>query len=295
MDFGTIKKKLNQNAYKDVKDFLSDMSQVFINCKLYNGIESFVGKIGMDVRREYDRLLSTYNFVERFQNIQKVHDSMLLIQSLHQPTMEEVIPKPLETIQQNFTDQQVDLPKISEVTNGNSNLHLETNTTLNQDVTEFAIPNKIEPVVNISTKNDSDTFPKVKTGIEAMNQNHVANTIQMENQNGTNKINETVQNASPCPQNQIQIENPTSVPFIFKKDIKINQDNEIKDKIQAENVNGQKVSQDIPSNLILEKSETNKITPDLHKDSVNESEDSLMDIEDKSNHQQSKIGSSENL
>ena len=102
MDFGTIKKKLNQNIYQDVQMFLGDMSQVFINCKLYNGVESPVGKIGVNVRREYDRLLSTYNFVERFQNSQQVHPSLLFIQSLQSkeeeknddlPQQEKAVPK----------------------------------------------------------------------------------------------------------------------------------------------------------------------------------------------------------
>ena len=82
--------------------FLGDMSQVFINCKLYNGVESPVGKIGVNVRREYDRLLSTYNFVERFQNSQQVHPSLLFIQSLQSkeeeknddlPQQEKAVPK----------------------------------------------------------------------------------------------------------------------------------------------------------------------------------------------------------
>lgn len=82
MDFGTIKKKLNLNIYQNVEGFLNDMSQVFINCRLYNGTESPVGRIGVNIRREYDRLLGMYNFVERFQNSQQVHPSVLFIKDL---------------------------------------------------------------------------------------------------------------------------------------------------------------------------------------------------------------------
>lgn len=68
MDFGTIKKKLALNVYSELQDFLNDMGQVFYNCRLYNGTESFVGKIGVDVNREYDNLLQAYGLKERFDN-----------------------------------------------------------------------------------------------------------------------------------------------------------------------------------------------------------------------------------
>lgn len=82
MDFGTIKKKLSLNIYKNVEEFLENMALVFSNCKLYNGTETPVGKIGVLVRIEYIRLLGQYNFVERFQNSQQVHPSALFIQNL---------------------------------------------------------------------------------------------------------------------------------------------------------------------------------------------------------------------
>lgn len=63
------------------------MSQVFINCRLYNGTESPVGRIGVNIRREYDRLLGMYNFVERFQNSQQVHPSVLFINDLQGRTI----------------------------------------------------------------------------------------------------------------------------------------------------------------------------------------------------------------
>ena len=37
MDMGTIKKKLNYNAYNNANEFVDDMRQVFKNCYLYNG------------------------------------------------------------------------------------------------------------------------------------------------------------------------------------------------------------------------------------------------------------------
>lgn len=88
MDFGTIKKKLNLNIYKEVEEFLKDMSLVFSNCQLYNGTETPVGRIGVQVRSEYVRLLGQYNFVERFQNSQQVHPSELFIQNLQRSKKE---------------------------------------------------------------------------------------------------------------------------------------------------------------------------------------------------------------
>lgn len=37
MDLGTIKKKLNYNAYTNAKQFYDDVKQVCKNCYLYNG------------------------------------------------------------------------------------------------------------------------------------------------------------------------------------------------------------------------------------------------------------------
>ena len=47
MDFGTIKTKLKENQYSKVQEFMDDMELVFYNCRLYNGIESEVGQIGV--------------------------------------------------------------------------------------------------------------------------------------------------------------------------------------------------------------------------------------------------------
>ncbi len=42
------------------------MDLVFSNCRLYNGVESYVGEIGVNVNRVYDNLLQDYNFKDRF-------------------------------------------------------------------------------------------------------------------------------------------------------------------------------------------------------------------------------------
>ncbi|CAD8044471.1 unnamed protein product [Paramecium primaurelia] len=57
MDFGTIKNKLNVNAYKNFREFHSDMILVFDNCGLYNGTQSAIGQIGVNIRNEYLSLI----------------------------------------------------------------------------------------------------------------------------------------------------------------------------------------------------------------------------------------------
>ena len=53
MDFSTIKTKLKEHKYQGIGDFMADMDLVFYNCRLYNGTESDVGKIGVAVNQEY--------------------------------------------------------------------------------------------------------------------------------------------------------------------------------------------------------------------------------------------------
>ncbi|CAD8061675.1 unnamed protein product [Paramecium sonneborni] len=57
MDFGTIKNKLNVNAYKNFREFHTDMILVFDNCGLYNGTQSAIGQIGVNIRNEYLSLI----------------------------------------------------------------------------------------------------------------------------------------------------------------------------------------------------------------------------------------------
>jgi len=55
MDFGTIKGKLKEHRYRRIEDFIEDMELVFTNCKLYNGVESEVGQIGVTIQEEFHR------------------------------------------------------------------------------------------------------------------------------------------------------------------------------------------------------------------------------------------------
>jgi len=56
MDFGTIKTKLKEHKYENIDQFIRDMELVFYNCKLYNGEQTDVGKMGKAVHDEFDRL-----------------------------------------------------------------------------------------------------------------------------------------------------------------------------------------------------------------------------------------------
>jgi len=49
MDFATIKGKLKDHKYQRIQEFMGDMELVFHNCRLYNGVESEVGLIGVQV------------------------------------------------------------------------------------------------------------------------------------------------------------------------------------------------------------------------------------------------------
>lgn len=66
MDFGTIKKKLSLNVYKHVDEFVKDVNLIFHNCKLYNGVDSVVGRMGVEVGKEWESLQKTYNLLGRF-------------------------------------------------------------------------------------------------------------------------------------------------------------------------------------------------------------------------------------
>lgn len=54
MDFGTIKKRISTNAYKNINEFVSDMRLVFENCILYNGLENTVSKCAMEIREHFE-------------------------------------------------------------------------------------------------------------------------------------------------------------------------------------------------------------------------------------------------
>ena len=53
MDFGTIKTKLKEHKYQRIEEFIEDMELVFYNCKLYNGVETDVGQIGVQLHEEF--------------------------------------------------------------------------------------------------------------------------------------------------------------------------------------------------------------------------------------------------
>ena len=56
MDFSTIKKKLNNFTYTNLKEFCADMNLVFENCYTYNGRKTTIGDICTRVKSEYDKL-----------------------------------------------------------------------------------------------------------------------------------------------------------------------------------------------------------------------------------------------
>ena len=53
MDFSTIKTKLREHNYNRIDEFMADMELVFYNCRLYNGMDSDVGQIGVAIQQEY--------------------------------------------------------------------------------------------------------------------------------------------------------------------------------------------------------------------------------------------------
>ena len=56
MDFSTIKKKLNNFSYTNLKEFCDDMDLVFENCYTYNRRKTTIGEICTRVKEEYKKL-----------------------------------------------------------------------------------------------------------------------------------------------------------------------------------------------------------------------------------------------
>lgn len=54
MDMGTIKKKLNYNAYNSPQQFVEDMRQVFKNCYQYNGEQHEISTCAREVQSAFD-------------------------------------------------------------------------------------------------------------------------------------------------------------------------------------------------------------------------------------------------
>ena len=56
MDFSTIKKKLNNFSYTNLKEFCDDMDLVFENCYTYNGRKTSIGDVCTRIKTEYNKL-----------------------------------------------------------------------------------------------------------------------------------------------------------------------------------------------------------------------------------------------
>lgn len=50
MDFGTIRKKLTNNVYVNIEEFMRDMNLVFDNCVKYNGPENMIAKHALEIQ-----------------------------------------------------------------------------------------------------------------------------------------------------------------------------------------------------------------------------------------------------
>ena len=61
MDFSTVKKKLSNYSYTNLKEYCDDMDLIFNNCILYNGINSYVGEMCLRVKNEYKNLCEKFN------------------------------------------------------------------------------------------------------------------------------------------------------------------------------------------------------------------------------------------
>ncbi len=70
--------------YDSLSEFLDDLEQVFINCRIYNGTESIVGRIGTQVQNECENLIRDLKLRERFGSDQERKKFMLNDVNLHQ-------------------------------------------------------------------------------------------------------------------------------------------------------------------------------------------------------------------
>ena len=61
MDFTTVKRKLSNSTYSNVKEYCEDMDLIFNNCFLYNGTNSYVGEICLKIKNEYKNLFAKLN------------------------------------------------------------------------------------------------------------------------------------------------------------------------------------------------------------------------------------------
>ena len=75
MDFGTIKKKIKDNAYLNINEWKNDIDLVFDNAVSYNGDYSVIGGIALYLRKKFKKLMNKYtlsnkqNFEERLRKL----------------------------------------------------------------------------------------------------------------------------------------------------------------------------------------------------------------------------------
>lgn len=90
MDLSTVKKKLNLNVYSDVRAWMADMELIFFNCKIYNGTESEVGRIGVECKNTLSKLLNLYKIQEKFDNTTN---------SAPKPEQPQMVATPVQPVQ----------------------------------------------------------------------------------------------------------------------------------------------------------------------------------------------------
>lgn len=62
MDFGNIRKKFKNKAYKNIEEYIYDMNLVFDNCIKYNGSEHQVAKYAINIRNTFQDSLKKNGF-----------------------------------------------------------------------------------------------------------------------------------------------------------------------------------------------------------------------------------------
>ena len=68
MDFGTIKKRLVHNFYKDASQFVGDMKLVWDNCYKYNGVQHIVSKSANEVENYFSEQVKISGFYKFLEN-----------------------------------------------------------------------------------------------------------------------------------------------------------------------------------------------------------------------------------
>lgn len=103
------------------------MSLVFSNCKLYNGVENYAGKIGITIETEYNRLLDMYNFHKRFQNSPQIHPSIMITQKLKKKSQKNDEQKKPNQEKENLINKESSLSQknIKELSQGKGSADIE--------------------------------------------------------------------------------------------------------------------------------------------------------------------------